>query len=152
MIMSSILSTVSITLCRRCMRTSACLSTNARSTSCRRRMSGVGVGAIASLRQGGAPSSTSRTSLLNRRTSWHPYTVETAKASLNSRISMRRPWPICASRTLARPQCQSTRLLMIRSLRLTWKSLLGLRSECEEAVPARRAIPPCTPHATPTLR
>ena len=150
--MSFILSTVSITLCRRCTKTSACSSTNARSTSSRRRKSEAGVGAIASHRRGGAPSLTSLTSLLNRRTSWHPFMVETAKASLNNRNSMRRPWPICASRPLARPQCQSTQLLMIRSLRLTWKSRLGLRSECEEAVPARLAILLCTPHATPTLR
>ena len=149
--MSSILSTASTILCRRCTRTSACSSTNARSTSCRRRMSGAGVGAIAS-RRSERPSSTIRTSLLNRRTSWHPFMVETEKASLNGRSNMRRPWLICASRTLASNQCQSTRLLMIRSLRPTWKrQLLGLRPECEEAVPARRVILPCTPHATPTL-
>ena len=147
--MLSILSTANITLCRRCMRISACSSTNARSTSRRKRRSGAGVGAIAS-RRGGAPSSTSLTFLLNRRTSWHPFTAETEKASLNSRSNMHRPRPICASRTLARPQCQSTRLLMIRSLQQTWKSRLGLLSECVEAVPARRAILPCTPHATPT--
>ena len=130
------------------MRTSACSSTNARSTSCRRRMSGAGVAAIASHR--GGLRATSRTSLLNRRTSWHPFTVETERASLNSRNSMRRPWPICASRTVPRTQCQATRSLMIRSQRLTWKSQSGLRLECEEAVPVRRAIPPCTPRATPT--
>ena len=131
------------------MRTSACSSTNARSTSCRRRMSGAGVAAIASHRAGAA-SSTPPTSLLNRRTSWHPSTAQTTAASLSNRSSMRRPWPICASRTSAKIQCQSTRLLMIRSLQQTWKSRLGLQSECVEAVPARRAILPCTPPATPT--